>query len=132
MPATLFPASTPSTRPGYIARPVSRELEIEIVERSSAACTVKARVPADLRYLEGHFPGQPIVPGIAQLLPLVYETARSVWSDLPAPNGIKRLKFLEAIRPGDELLVSLAREPGKLRFEIKRGELLATLGTLTF
>jgi 3-hydroxyacyl-[acyl-carrier-protein] dehydratase len=116
----------------YIPPPMTRELEIDVVVKSENERTVRARVPADLRYLEGHFPGQPIVPGIAQLLPLVYETAQRAWSDLPAPTGIKRLKFLEAIRPGDELTVSLVREPNKLRFEIKRGELLATMGTLTF
>src|SRR5687768_4654042 len=111
---------------------MTREFEIEVTRADAAECLVRARVPATLRYLEGHFHGQPIVPGVAQLLPLVYETARGVWSDLPAPNGIKRLKFLEAIRPGDELSVSLVREPGKLRFEIRRGDLLATMGTLTF
>src|SRR5688500_1835445 len=93
------------------------------------ACTVK--VPPGLRYLEGHFPGHPIVPGVAQLLPLLLCTAKGLWPDLPAPTGIKRLKFLEALRPGDVLELSLAREPGKLRFEIRRGDVLATLGTLT-
>jgi 3-hydroxymyristoyl/3-hydroxydecanoyl-(acyl carrier protein) dehydratase len=113
---------------------MSSEFDVELPELSAGqtACTVRARVPADLRYLEGHFPGQPIVPGIAQLLPLVYETARSLWPDLPAPRGIKRLKFLEAIRPGDALTVELSREPGKLKFEIHKGELVASLGTLTF
>jgi 3-hydroxymyristoyl/3-hydroxydecanoyl-(acyl carrier protein) dehydratase len=103
----------------------------ETIDRGER-CIVQARIPQDLRYLEGHFPGYPIVPGIAQLLPLVYEPARTIWPDLPAPSGIKRLKFLEALRPGDELEVRLVREPKRLRFEIHRGELLCTMGSLSF
>jgi 3-hydroxymyristoyl/3-hydroxydecanoyl-(acyl carrier protein) dehydratase len=104
--------------------------EVEQVE-GEERCVIRARVPEDLRYLEGHFPGQPIVPGVAQLLPLVYRGARAVWPRLPAPTGIKRLKFQEALRPGDELEVHLVRGVDKLRFEIRRGELVCTRGTLT-
>ncbi len=115
---------------------MGRELEIEIgdVEKSAdgARCTVKIRVPHDARYFEGHFPGQPILPGIAQLVALVYEPATRAWPDLPAPKSVKRLKFLEALKPGDELEVRLRREQGKLRFEIRRSDLLCSQGVLTF
>lgn len=115
---------------------MGREFEIALgeVERDGegARCTLGVRVPHDLRYFEGHFPEQPIVPGIAQLLTLVYEPATRVWPDLPAPTSVKRLKFLEALRPGDELAVRLRREPAKLRFEIRRGELLCSHGILLF
>lgn len=95
-------------------------------------CVVRAHVPAGLRYFEGHFPDAPIVPGVAQLVPLVYREARSAWPDLGAPTSIKRLKFLEALRPGDNLEVHLVRQPDKLRFEIRRGETLCSHGVLTF
>lgn len=110
------------------------EIERSAPERTDRGerCVVHARVPSELRYLEGHFPGQPIVPGVAQLVPLVYREARIAWPDLAAPTSIKRLKFLEALRPGDELEVQLVREPDKLRFEIRRGETLCSHGVLTF
>jgi 3-hydroxymyristoyl/3-hydroxydecanoyl-(acyl carrier protein) dehydratase len=119
------------------ARTVStKEFEIERtpLERFEGGerCAVRARVPPDLRYLEGHFPDHPIVPGIAQLLPLVDAQARAVWPDLPVTRTIKRLKFLEAIKPGDVLTVSFVREPAKLRFEIHRSGVLCTLGTFGF
>ncbi len=120
----------------YSRAAMATEFELEALPKEPAKdgerCVVRARVPADLRYLEGHFPGHPIVPGIAQLLPLVYEPARSIWPDLPSPSSIKRLKFLEALRPGDELEVHLVRQPARLRFEIRRGDLICSLGTLTF
>jgi 3-hydroxymyristoyl/3-hydroxydecanoyl-(acyl carrier protein) dehydratase len=105
--------------------------EIEATERG-ARCVAHARVPSDLRYLEGHFPGNPIVPGVAQLVPLVYELARRAWPDLPSPTALKRLKFLEAIRPGDALQVHLEREGDRLRFEVRRGDTPCSHGTLVF
>lgn len=95
-------------------------------------CVVRAHVPAGLRYFEGHFPNAPIVPGVAQLVPLVYRETRHAWPDLVAPSAVKRLKFLEALRPGDNLEVHLVRQPDKVRFEIRRGELLCSHGLLMF
>ncbi len=115
---------------------MSSEFEIALGEPShegsGETCTVSVRVPPDLRFFEGHFPGHPIVPGIAQLATLVYEPAIGVWPDLPAPRAVKRLKFLEALGPGDTLEVRLDRTGDKLRFAIYRGETLCSRGVLTF
>ena len=93
-------------------------------------CTVRVRVPDDLRYVEGHFEGDPIVPGVAQLIGLVWKPAKQVWPDLGPVRAIKRLKFLAALRPGHELVVSLRREPTRLRFEVSRDGAPCTRGSL--
>ena len=108
------------------------EFFIESREHDEVRCEVHARIPADLRYFEGHFAGDPIVPGIAQLLPLVWNEARLAWPDLPLPREIKRLKFLEALRPDDSLAVTMERKAGKLSFEISKAGRRCTRGILLF
>ncbi len=105
---------------------------IEDFEKSGSQCELRVSVPVDLRYFEGHFEGDPIVPGIAQLIPLVWVQAKRAWPDLPAPTAIKRLKFLAALRPGHELTVTLERKPGGVSFEIKRQATVCTKGRLVF
>jgi 3-hydroxymyristoyl/3-hydroxydecanoyl-(acyl carrier protein) dehydratase len=93
---------------------------------------VSVRVPATLRYFDGHFPGDPIVPGVAQLGPLAERQARRAWPDLGAVQEVKRLKFMQALRPEDTLTLTLTRKGSKVSFAIHKGELECTRGTLVF
>lgn len=91
------------------------------------------RVPVDLRYLEGHFPGDPIVPGVAQIVALAEEPARRVWPDLGPVSGLRRVKFTRAIRPADTLTLRLVRRDAKVSFRVYKadgGE--CSRGTLVF
>jgi len=107
------------------------EFVIERFTHDDERCEASVRVPEDLRYFEGHFAGDPIVPGVAQLIGLVWDQARRAWPDLPAPIAVKRLKFRDALRPGHALSVALTRGPDRLTFEVRRGETLSTKGVLT-
>jgi 3-hydroxymyristoyl/3-hydroxydecanoyl-(acyl carrier protein) dehydratase len=89
-------------------------------------------VPADLVYFEGHFPGSPILPAIAQLLALVLDRVHAHWPELDQPHRVARLKFMQAIAPGDELEVQLERAGAEVRFGlVRRGE-PCTRGVLDF
>ena len=111
---------------------MASEFRVEVGPVEGGRCRVTVGIPDDLRYVEGHFPGDPIVPGVAQLLPLVHEPIAEAWPDLGAPVAIKRLKFREALRPGDALEVELSRAGPKVRFEIRKGDVRCTSGVLVF
>ena len=101
-------------------------------EQPGGSVRVTVGVPATLRYFDGHFPHDPIVPGVAQLGPLAETQARRAWPELGAIGSVKRLKFMQALRPGDALTLTLTRAGDKVTFGLFNGDLECTRGTLVF
>ena len=81
----------------------------EELERTASTWRGEAAVTADLAVLEGHFPKEPIVPGLAQLL-WADTLSRRVFADHTATAEIRNLKFARLTVPGDRLRVALVRE----------------------
>jgi 3-hydroxymyristoyl/3-hydroxydecanoyl-(acyl carrier protein) dehydratase len=82
------------------------------------------RVPADLACWPGHFPGQPILPGVLQLDWAIRLLVR--WRGGEAwPRRVEGLKFKQVVRPGEVLTLTLEQEPGGARFRF----VLARAGT---
>lgn len=77
--------------------------------------TVDIDVPADLEYLQGHFPEQPVVPGVVQVHWAI-ERATDHFGALGAFKGIEALKFHRIIEPDTNLKLELEFSDGKLRF----------------
>jgi 3-hydroxymyristoyl/3-hydroxydecanoyl-(acyl carrier protein) dehydratase len=90
------------------------------------------RVPAGSDWFAGHFPGDPILPGIAQL-GMVEAVARRALGGRVRLSGFSRIKFKKIVRPGDELTVTLTRRPelpGVLAFRLESGGEVACSGNL--
>jgi 3-hydroxyacyl-[acyl-carrier-protein] dehydratase len=83
------------------------------VEPDGAGYTVTARhtVRADDPNLAGHFPGNPIFPGVF-VLEFLEQAVSRVVGDLGGPPvrlvGIRSVRFLAPATPGDELTLALA------------------------
>jgi 3-hydroxyacyl-[acyl-carrier-protein] dehydratase len=74
--------------------------------------TIDANHPS----LPGHFPGQPVVPGVV-ILSMVLEEVATVAKPLRV-LGLRRVKFLRRLLPGEMLRVETGPlQPGKLAFK---------------
>ena len=71
-----------------------------------------ADVPVDSPWFSGHFPGEPILPGIA----LVYMAEQAIIQDALAKgeqvqlHTLKRVRFTQPVRPGETLSLNIIGE----------------------
>lgn len=68
-----------------------------------------------LRWFKGHFPGQPILPGVVQLH-WAMAAAREHLKLEGAFKGLRALKFMRPLRPGQRVTLSLRALPGGFEF----------------
>jgi GT2 family glycosyltransferase len=87
--------------------------------QSEGRCERLLKVPEDLEYLAGHFPGFPVVPGVAQI-GWVLDTAREILEGPAALRAIETLKFKRLLRPADvfRLRVELSPDRATLDFRL--------------
>lgn len=89
----------------------------EVVACEPGLSTVATyRVTGDEPFLAGHFPGNPVFPGVLQLEALAQAGAVAVLADperagsLPLFGGVERARFRRIVRPGDMLTLSVELE----------------------
>jgi acyl-coenzyme A synthetase/AMP-(fatty) acid ligase len=99
---------------------------VRLLARSSNEVTLRLSVDASLPQFDGHFPGHPILPGVAQL-DWVMLLARE-WLPLPPAEqatgqadfaGIDNLKFQQVISPGMTVELTLAFSAPLLSFSYR-------------
>ena len=79
---------------------------------ASNALEARADVPEDCIWFTGHFPGEPILPGIA-LVHLVYEVIDRDAHDRGESvqiSSLKRIRFTGPVRPGEKFVLNLTHE----------------------
>lgn len=86
--------------------------ELEAGRRVVARYAVTEREPS----LSGHFPGNPVFPGVLQLEAAAQAAAIAVLADpryagsLPLFGGAEAVRFRRVVRPGDELVLTAELE----------------------
>lgn len=90
-------------------------------------------VAETLPYFDGHFRGNPILPGVVQI-DWAVTAAEHVFNTTSAEcfSGISRLKFRAPIKPGTWLKMSMLLSAPTISFEIRDAENVRTQGRLLY
>ena len=101
-------------------------------ERSETLVVRRLRVPADLAFLDGHFEGFPVVPGVVQLR-WALGAGTALLGQAPRVREIEALKFKDLLRPGQDfsLRVEISDAGKRLRFRLEDGNQLFSSGRCT-
>jgi 3-hydroxymyristoyl/3-hydroxydecanoyl-(acyl carrier protein) dehydratase len=103
----------------------------------SEAGATRIRIEGNEPYFAGHFPGDPMVPGVVILEHVIDAISRRGGAG-PLSSGLSHtarridgVKFLAPLRPGDELDIELeSLEAGTVRFVCRSAGRLIATGTI--
>ena len=124
----LFMQSLPLTVQGKVKRELlfhllsqdtTRFPQLLLCDYQDEAVELQLRVPPDLVYFSGHFPEQPILPGVTQLAWV--EQFGKLFFNITLPFlRMEVIKFKKIIRPGDIIQMKLnwKADSNKLYFEL--------------
>jgi len=85
------------------------------------------RIPADHPAIPGHFPGNPLVPGVV-LLDAVLDAAEIFLGGRFGLSGVPQAKFPASLRPGESARIDLVLEGAVLRFQVCRDQAVVATG----
>jgi 3-hydroxyacyl-[acyl-carrier-protein] dehydratase len=91
---------------------------VDAVEELQPGVSIRARyrVTGEEPFLAGHFPGNPVFPGVLQLEALAQAGGIAVLADeryagkLPLFGGVEDTRFRRVVRPGDVLSLAVTLE----------------------
>ena len=74
----------------------------ELTQSDKNEITADIHIPSDSPWFHGHFPGEPILPGVAQIGMVIDAIRQAQDQDLKV-TVVRRVRFKQIIRPDDEL-----------------------------
>ncbi len=100
---------------------------------SENACEWSLVVPKELPILAGHFPGDPIVPGVAQIA-WVMEAAADLFGSRRTPLRFEAVKFRAVIRPDTILTLRVERTstPHRVEYRLVAADTIHASGRIIF
>ena len=110
-----------------------RQIEPQVLacRRTAEGVELDLRIDADLAVLEGHFPEQPIVPGVCLLDWAVLYAVRHL-GRLEAGATRFQVKFRRVILPGIDVTLSLRlASGGRVKFEYRGSDMVYATGTVS-
>tara|TARA_B100000959_G_scaffold211513_1_gene222338 strand:- start:214 stop:654 length:441 start_codon:yes stop_codon:yes gene_type:complete len=106
----------------------------EIIEVTAAGATTRLRVRPDFPFFEGHYPGNPIMPGVL-LCEAVFQTGAIYLADKlgadaldaskvnPVLSRIRDARFKRMVLPGDVVEIQVTEKEQMGKFHNMTGEI---------
>jgi 3-hydroxymyristoyl/3-hydroxydecanoyl-(acyl carrier protein) dehydratase len=109
----------------------SRAPIVHAESRGPASLAREISVPDDLVFLDGHFEGFPVVPGVVQV-GWVMEAVQAAFGAAPGLAAVENLKFRDLLLPGQRLRLELEWTAPRevVRFRLAAGERVFSTGRL--
>jgi 3-hydroxymyristoyl/3-hydroxydecanoyl-(acyl carrier protein) dehydratase len=86
-------------------------------------------VPSDHPCLPGHFPGQPVVPGVV-VLDHVLQALETQRGHVRGGLRMPQVKFVQPLLPGEQAQIVLEGAAPKWKFRVQREDTLLASGEL--
>lgn len=103
---------------------------IDDIKRIFQQANISIYLPESSIYFQGHFPGNPILPGIAQVDLAIHHACHFYGLKPNTIAQIKQIKFCKLIKPETNLTLQLAKEETKIKFKFVIGEQVCSSGVL--
>jgi len=104
--------------------------EETVIEKTENSVSLEFSVPDSCLYFDGHFPGYPILPAVAQMEFVTRFASRYLGTGV-AVSQIKRIKFVNQIQPNAQLLLKIEKNKDNISFNLtsRNGDTVYSLGT---
>jgi 3-hydroxymyristoyl/3-hydroxydecanoyl-(acyl carrier protein) dehydratase len=105
---------------------------IDIESSEDREIRANIQVPAESPWFDGHFPGEPVLPGLAQIsmvFDIIQQASEGQWS----VSSVSRVRFKRIVRPEDRLEViaaPLKKEADGFSFSIQNKKELVCSGLM--
>ena len=104
-----------------------------VTRSEKQAISADIHVPSDSPWFDGHFPAEPILPGVAQIR-MVLDTISKARKRNFNVTGVRRVRFKQIIRPDDPLTIEAApleQKDGAYSFRITVRDEIVCSGVMT-
>ena len=103
------------------------------LEKTETQVILEFSVPKSSDYFDGHFPGFPILPAVAQV-DIIMRNISEFFKIGPELSKIKRIKFTSLVRPDTPLVLKLEKKENTVFFKLNSpdGNTVYSIGNLIF